>query len=399
MPGWIIAIGEKMMVPQQFPLVVDPLGSSWQADPLSVYVHLPFCRVKCTYCAFAISTDSRLEQRYVSALVEEIRHRIRPDARLATLYFGGGTPSRLSIEGVRRLGEELARYAREDGAEITLEANPEDVNPAALDRWSRDLGVNRLSLGVQSFHEAELTPLGRGHGRQGALDAIELAAGSMARLSVDLMLGLPEQTVERVESSAEMAMTGPAGHLSLYLLDLEPGSALERRVHSGLIDLPPEDAVAEMYRAVIRLAGEHGLEQYEVSNFARPGQKAVHNCRYWTREPYVGVGLGAHSFDGTTRTSNTRNIREYVELIESGSLPVSFSEVLTEEEIRHERIFLGLRQTGGLPADELRELAGADAQEWMDEALEQGWVELESERVRFTVEGFLISDELMARLF
>lgn len=388
-----------MTVPQQFRRDVDPVTGGSEADPVSVYVHLPFCRVKCTYCAFAISTDSRLERRYVSALVEEMQRRISREARFSTLYFGGGTPSRVSTEGVGQLGEALARYELAEGAEVTLEANPEDVDQTALARWRSDLGVNRLSIGVQSFHESELAPLGRGHGRQGALEAIELAAGVMSRLSVDLILGLPDQTVKRVETSAELAMKGPAGHLSLYLLDLEPGSALERRVHSGLIDLPPEDEVAEMYRAVIRLADEHGLEQYEISNFARPGEKAVHNCRYWTREPYIGLGLGAHSFDGVARTSNTRVIREYIEMIESGSLPVSFREVLTEEEIRHERIFLGLRQTRGLQADQLREIVGAGAQDWIDEALEQGWVAIERDHVRFTVEGFLVSDELVAKLF
>lgn len=368
--------------------------------PLSVYMHLPFCRVKCTYCAFAISTDSSLEERYVSALIEEIRRRIPAGALLATLYIGGGTPSRLSAPSVERLSEELDDRSCVEGAEITLEANPEDVSEESLDRWTTLLGVNRISLGVQSFHESELAPLGRIHGRRGALEAIELASRHVPRLSVDLILGLPGQTVESVAASAELALQGPAGHLSLYLLDLEEGSALEQRVRAGLIDLPADDETAEMYRIVVRLARQHGLEQYEVSNFARPGQEAVHNRRYWERRPYIGLGLGAHSFDSANRSSNTRVIREYLEMIESGSLPIVFTETLDENEIRHERIFLGLRQVAGVPASELRELAGESGEKWLEEALEQKWVTIDDDdRVRFTVDGYLVSDELISALF
>ncbi|MBW3672353.1 MAG: radical SAM protein, partial [Acidobacteria bacterium] len=213
--------------------------------PLSVYLHLPFCRVKCTYCAFAISTDSSLEDRYVSALIEEMRRRVPAGALLATLYFGGGTPSRLSARSVERLAKELDLRSPIEGAEITLEANPEDVSEETLERWTTLLGVNRISLGVQSFHENELAPLGRLHGRQGALEAIELASRHVPRSSVDLILGLPGQTVESVAASAKLALQGPAGHLSLYLLDLEEGSALEQRVRAGLIDLPGDDETAE----------------------------------------------------------------------------------------------------------------------------------------------------------
>lgn len=370
-----------------------------ETDPLSVYVHLPFCRVKCTYCAFAISTDSRLEERYVSALIEEMRRRLPAATRLATLYFGGGTPSRLSPESIERIATVVDGLTRTDGAEITLEANPEDVTEQNLARWTTLLGVNRISLGVQSFHESELDPLGRGHGRQGALEAIDLASQNVPRLSVDLILGLPNQTVGSVAASTELALQGPAGHLSLYLLDLEPGSALEQRVAAGLVDLPSDDETAEMYRTVVRLAGERGLEQYEVSNFARPGEEAVHNRRYWERKPYIGLGLGAHSFDAASRSSNTRVIREYVEMIESGSLPIVFTETLDQDEIRHERIFLGLRQAAGVPASELRQLAGESGETWLEEALDQKWVTIDDDRVRFTVEGFLLSDELMAALF
>ncbi len=286
-----------------------------------------------------------------------------------------------------------------EGAEVTLEANPEDVSAETLGMWTDMLGVNRLSLGVQSFHEQELVPLGRGHGRAGALGAIALAASNVPRLSVDLILGLPGQTRESVAESAELATSGPVGHLSLYLLDLEPGSALEQRVRAGLVELPSEEETAEMYRTVIRIAEQRGFHQYEVSNFARPGEESIHNRHYWSRRSYVGVGLGAHSFDGRVRSANTRVIRDYIETADSGALPETFRERLGDEEVRHERLFLGLRQSRGLALDELHELAGEGVEEWLEEWLEQGWLISEAGWVRFSVEGFLISDELLAELF
>lgn len=364
----------------------------------ALYLHLPFCRVKCTYCAFAISTDQRLEDRYVAALREEIRNRV-PQEILESIYLGGGTPSRLSPESVEGLGAELSRFSRETGAEVTIEVNPEDVSRDALGRWVDHLGVNRVSVGVQSFHDAELEPLGRQHGAAVAIEAVELAASVVPRVSLDLILGLPRQSVESVRSSTETAMALPVGHLSLYLLDLEPGSALEGRVRSGLASLPADEQTAEMYREVVRLATRAGLEQYEVSNFARSGEEAVHNRRYWMREPYVGVGIGAHSFDGTVREGNVRSLADYVSAIESGESAVSFREELTPEEVRHERLFLGMRQNRGLPLDELIELGGEHAREWLDESRDRGWVEVGDDAVRFTVEGLLLSDELLARLF
>lgn len=366
---------------------------------LSIYVHLPFCRVKCTYCAFAISTDLRLEQRYISALGDEMRRRVPTDVPLGSIYLGGGTPSRLSSGSVERLGRELSRWWVAEGAEVTMEVNPEDVSREAVSRWTEHFGVNRLSLGVQSFHDDELRPLGRQHGSSGARDAIECAAALVPRLSLDLILGLPHQTVASVASSTEAALATPAGHLSLYLLDLEPESALERRVTSGRVDLPPDERTAEMYRVVVQRAEVGGLSQYEVSNFARSGEESIHNRRYWNRESYIGVGLSAHSFDGASRSSNVRSIIEYVETIEAGEDPTVFRETLGEEEIRHERLFLGMRQASGLSLGEFHSLTDDSSGAWLSQAIEQGWVTIDQNRVRFTVEGFLLSDELLAQLF
>lgn len=374
-------------------------GSPIPAAEPGLYVHLPFCRVRCTYCAFAISTDQRLESRYMEALARELRLRAADGRRFGTVYLGGGTPSRLSEQGVERLARSLAELDISTAAERTLEANPEDVDPRRLHWWTAELGINRISLGVQSFHDEELRPLGRQHGGKGATRAVEMIAGHVERLSIDLMLGLPHQTLASVASNVRDATRAGVGHISLYILDLEEGSALERQVRTGAARLPADDTTAGMYREVVLRAEQAGLVQYEVSNFARPGQEAVHNRRYWQRVPYVGVGLGAHSFDGARRSANTRSIDEYVEMLEAGKLPETFEETLSPEEVRHERLLLGMRQAAGLEIDEVRELAGEAVIPWLEEGVQAGWLAIQEQRVSFTVEGFLLSDGLISRLF
>jgi oxygen-independent coproporphyrinogen III oxidase len=372
--------------------------SAGESATLSLYVHLPFCSVKCSYCAFAVSTDLRFEERYLDALRREIETRATPALPLESLYFGGGTPSRLSPAGTARLAEALEGIALADGAEVTLEANPEDVRDEAVARWIDRLRVNRFSLGVQSFHDDELRPLGRQHGREGALHALRILDGTGCRTSIDLIVGLPSQTVASVGESVDLALDSGTGHLSLYMLDLEPGSALEMRVAAGLLSLPDDGGTAAMYREVVRRAIGHGLHQYEVSNFAVPGEEAVHNRRYWRREPYVGVGLGAHSFDGSRRSANTRDLREYLELMESRGTAVTFEEILSEEEVRRERLLLALRQSDGLPLDEFLDLAGEPGPDWIEEGREEGWLEEDRSRVYLTIDGFLVSNELISRL-
>ncbi|HEY0788947.1 MAG TPA: radical SAM protein, partial [Thermoanaerobaculia bacterium] len=220
-------------------------------DALGIYVHLPFCRVRCSYCAFAVSTDLRLEDAYGHALLREIAMRGAGGAPADTIFWGGGTPSRSSHAWLRRLDRALRdTYDVADGAEVTLEANPEDVETASIAAWT-DLGVNRLSVGVQSLHDDELQPLGRIHGRTRALDALGTAVASGVRVSADLILGLPGQTLRSALESVEGVLATGIGHLSMYMLDLEPGSALSSRVERGLVALPDDEAVAEMYLAAV----------------------------------------------------------------------------------------------------------------------------------------------------
>ncbi|MBI2213428.1 MAG: radical SAM protein [Acidobacteria bacterium] len=261
------------------------------------------------------------------------------------------------------------------------------------------LGVTRVSVGVQSLHERELRPLGRLHGREGALAAVRSAVASGLRSSVDVIIGLPGQTPESFASTVEPLLELGVGHVSLYILDLDEDSTLRRRVDAGRVALPNEDAVAEQYELAVGLCARFGLRQYEVSNFARPGEESIHNLRYWRRDRYLGFGLGAHSFDGRRRWASSRDIVEYMDRIESGASPMTFEEMLSAEEEREERIFLGLRRAEGLSEAELHELAPERAAIWIENGAANGWIRHSGARIAFTARGFLVSSELIAELF
>lgn len=367
-------------------------------DPIGIYVHLPFCRVRCSYCAFAVSTDLRLEDAYGEALLREIETRGATGAA-DTLFWGGGTPSRSSAEWLGRIDAAIRRrFDLAPGAEVTLEANPEDVEEASVAGWKR-LGVNRLSVGVQSLHDAELVPLGRIHGRERALEALAIAVASGLRASADLILGLPGQTLRSSIESVDGVLASEIGHLSMYMLDLEPGSALEGRIARRVMTVPEDEEVAEMYLAAIERAAAAGLEQYEISNFARPGERSVHNLRYWERRSYLGFGAGAHSFEGRTRRGNLKDVRAYVDMLSRGEEPVEMTEDLEPRDEARERIFLALRRTAGIGYSDLIEWSDGTGRPWCERGLEQGWLEMDGERIRFTPRGFLVSSELVAELF
>lgn len=373
------------------------MTSTETPGPLGLYVHLPFCRRRCSYCPFAISVDLRLESRYFDCLIREIDSVAARPGGVETVYFGGGTPSLSALENLRRVRGALSRFGLGGVREWTLEANPEDFSDDSTGQWA-SLGVTRLSVGVQSLHEAELRPLGRLHGRDGAISAVRAAVASGLNTSVDVIIGLPGQSPESFSDSLRPLLDLGVGHVSLYILDLDEETPLRRRIASGRVTLPDEDAVASQYERAVDVCADFGLRQYEVSNFARPGEESLHNLRYWNREPYLAFGLGAHSFEGERRWANSREIAEYMTLVESGASPVSFEERLSEEESREERILLGLRRAEGLADDELRALAPERADGWAARGVENGWLHRAGGRTAFTARGFLVSNELITEL-
>lgn len=373
-------------------------GGSSDLDSIGIYVHLPFCRRRCSYCPFAISVDRRLSSRYFACLEREIDAAALPGSRVDTVYFGGGTPSLSEIGELRRLRRALERFGLDGVREWTIEANPEDFRDGVIDEW-KSLGATRLSVGVQSLHDGELRPLGRLHGGEGGLAAARAAASSGLRANVDVIIGLPGQTPASFSATLEPLLDLGVGHVSLYILDLDEDSPLRRRVGAGRVALPDEEAVVSQYELAVDVSARYGLRQYEVSNFSRPGDESIHNLRYWRREPYLGFGLGAHGFSGGRRFANTREMGEYLDLVEAGRSPVSFEETLTAEEEREERLFLGLRQAGGLTSEELETLAPGRTEEWAARGAANGWLRLEGGRIAFTARGFLLSSELIADLF
>jgi oxygen-independent coproporphyrinogen-3 oxidase len=357
--------------------------------PIGVYIHLPFCATHCAYCPFVISTNMTLEDQYVEALAKEIDARLG-DAEVDTLYFGGGTPSRTSVAHLAAIASRFA-----PSLEFTLEANPEDVTAESIEAW-RALGVNRLSIGVQSFDDAELREIGRIHDANQARAALKLAVDAGMRTNLDLILGLPRQSPDSFSGSLDEAIALGAGHLSLYMLDLDEKTPLQVQVARGRTTLPEEDDVARLYLEAVERLGGAGLMQYEISNFARAGEESRHNLRYWRREPYLGFGIGAHSFIGDRRFANTRDIHRYIADPTHGE---DFSEQLSAEEKRHELLFLQLRQSGGIHYDHLLELGGQEAVEWLERGLREGWLRRVESRVAFTPAGFLLSNDYISQLF
>jgi putative oxygen-independent coproporphyrinogen III oxidase len=354
------------------------------------YIHLPFCRVHCAYCPFAISTNIKLQDDYTAALVREIEERAGGE-EIDTIFFGGGTPSRTSRANLTKVVDALRRSFRLGDVEFSLEANPEDVEPDAIDFW-RSLGVNRLSIGVQSFHDAELRPLGRVHGRERALAAIRDAVASGVRTSLDLILGLPNQTAASFRETLDIAVGSGAGLISLYMLDLEEGTALARQVGNGRMTLPDDDLVAALYVEAVETLNDAGLRQYEISNFGDPCR---HNLRYWRRDTYFGFGLAAHSFLGERRFANTRDIDRYI----AGDRASDLDEVLGPGEQRRETLFLRLRQSAGIDYDDIVHLCGEEGIEWMARGLHDGWLRRDGARVAFTPAGFLLSNDYISQLF
>jgi oxygen-independent coproporphyrinogen-3 oxidase len=362
--------------------------------PIGVYVHLPFCRVHCAYCPFVVSTDLSMQDAYVEALACEIEGRAAGE-EVDTIFFGGGTPSRTAREHLERIASTIrSRFDVRGGAEFSLEANPEDVSPDAIAFW-RSLGVNRLSIGVQSFEDGELQPIGRIHGAQRARQALSEAIDSGTRTSIDLILGLPNQTADSFRASLQESIDSGAGHLSVYMLDLDEDTALKRRVESGVVELPSEELIATLYVEMVESLRRAGFGQYEISNFARPGEESQHNLRYWRRQHYHGFGVGAHSFLAERRFANTRDMHRYI----NRDFAPEFSEELTEVERRHEVVFLRLRQAAGINYEDLLRLCGEEVFTWIQQGVSEGWLRRDGSRVAFTPAGFLVSSELISQLF
>ena len=277
-----------------------------------------------------------------------------PSQNIHTVYFGGGTPSMLSVEQIGRVLGELRKYYVFDAdAEITTEANPSDINEEKLRGWKK-LGINRLSIGIQSFQDAQLKQIGRRHNAEQARQAVRMARDAgFENISIDLMYGLPGETLEEWKEDVEEALKLEVEHVSAYCLSYEEGTPLTRALMRKEIEEVDEETENAMYDWLTERLSRAGLERYEVSNFAKKGFESQHNSSYWNGIPYLGLGAGAHSYDGASRQWNVANLKKYMSEIMKGKVPMK-REKLTETEMYNERVMLGLRTSKGITAtDEL----------------------------------------------
>jgi putative oxygen-independent coproporphyrinogen III oxidase len=374
------------------PLKTTPANN--QAGEPGLYVHVPFCQTKCPYCDFFSVTWPELIPAYLEAL--EIEASLYKDSFTSfdTLYLGGGTPSWLDASQLTALLALVQRHFHfQADNEFTIEANPDDVTAAKLQVF-RDLGVNRLSLGVQSLNEAELRFLGRRHTAAQARRALELARDAgFQNLSADLMYGLPGQRQETwLKTLKEVLGFGPE-HLSCYQLTLAPDTPLGRRVARGQLSPPGEEAERAFFLLTAQFLAEHGYLQYEVSNFAREERHYCrHNLKYWRHAPYLGLGPGAHSFDGRRRWWNFSSVEQYGSSLEAGLAPRAGEETLTPSQLRLEALYLGFRTREGVSLDLLR--PQLRWQTVLAELTRAGLVQVKAGRVVSRPPGLVVADRL-----
>jgi len=380
-----------------------------------VYIQVPFCQAKCTYCHFASGVFPReLMAPYVGALCMEIvaREQLFADAKLAlphgtpdTIYLGGGTPSLLPTEDLARILGEVRRAfpSRKEWREVTLEADPETVTPQRVSTWF-EAGVNRVSLGAQSFTDTELRAAGRRHRAAHTVEAVEVLRGAgVASLNLDLILGLAGQTAESWRTSLEKLLELRPEHVSLYMLDVDEDSRLGRELLSsgaryGAEQVPGEEEQAACFEEACARLAAAGYEHYEISNWALRNHRAAHNSKYWQRAPYFGFGSGAHSFNSRERWANVHDPAAYVEAIRGRRLPIEQRQVVTPQMALEEEVFLGLRLLDGINLARLESEYGVSLRGRVPRLVEAGAVALDGDVLRLLPARLAVSNEVMAEL-
>ena len=384
---------------------------------LGIYIHIPFCRSRCSYCDFATGIyESNIATAYVNALTEEIKQSPTAPSLVQTIYFGGGTPSLLDPQQLDQILSTLrARFNVTLPTEVTMEMNPGSAGSSSkvnrtrnqilntLSRF-REFGITRVSFGAQTFDDNELARLGRSHSAEDIRQTFaNLRDAGFDNVSLDLIAGLPGQTLEGWRRNLSEALSLRPEHISFYLLEVHQGTPLAEHIRKGIQPRPNDDLAAEMYEMMLEEATSAGYQHYEISNLCLPGYESRHNTKYWTNQPYLGFGCSAHSYDGVSRRwSNERDVSRYIEIVHRGNSPVVESHYLTEEESRAEAVFLGLRMMGGLKMSEFRASFGFDLRERFSDEFAQfqkaGLLESDGDYVRLTRGGALLSNEVFASL-
>ena len=359
-----------------------------------IYIHIPFCERKCNYCAFNSKVGDAAEKNfYVKALIEEIN--LRGDgSKVETIYFGGGTPTTLTPAQLEKIICAVKENFLVEAAEITIEANPGTVDENYL-RGLKVLGFNRLSLGVQTFDDALLKILGRIHDARTAIKTIELAKKFFGNVSVDLMYGLPAQTLDKLRRDLELIKNLEPQHVSIYGLEVEEGTKFFELARAGKLNLPDENACADMYDCITEILPTFGYRRYEISNFAKENFESRHNIGYWTGKSYFGFGAGAHSFNGKLRTSNARDVATYIK-----NNVVEVEEVVTRRAAMEEFCFLGLRMIDGISARDFEKNFGEKISDVFGDVIaknnRRGLLKIDGEKISLTERGLALGNEVFA---
>ena len=386
---------------------------------LGIYIQVPFCQTKCTYCNFHTGVVSRDRyEPYAAAVCREIGAAAagpgdgQSEWLVDTIYFGGGTPSLLAPGALARIIDALrARFGFASQLELTLEADPETITAEKATAWHA-AGFNRISLGAQSFDDRELKAAGRMHRSADIYAAVESLRGAgLINISMDLITGLPHQTRASWEDSVTELLRLRPEHVSIYMLEIDEGSRLGKESLAGgtrysANEIPSDDAMAEFYESACARLAEAGYEHYEISNWALPGFRSRHNLKYWRREPYLGFGAGAHSFEGLTRWANVHDSARYVACIEQGISTREQVETITAAQALDEEFFLGLRQLEGIDVAQIETAYGLNGQRGRMDALreriaalrDQGLVEFDGAHLRLAPNRLTVSNEVFVAL-
>ena len=371
----------------------------------SIYIHIPFCKSRCIYCDFFSTTQLSLRHQYVDALCKEVAltDQYLGGDTIHSIYFGGGTPSQLSVEQIHHILNTIAQHHPiTPDCETTIELNPDDVTPAYVEGL-RHLHINRISLGIQTFHDATLQFIQRRHSAQEAIDAVRLLQSSgYDNISIDLMFGFPEETLDDWQNDINQALQLNVQHLSAYSLMYEAGTRLYEMLTSHHIQEIDEDCSRDMYRLLMKQMKDAGFEHYEISNFAKPNYYSRHNSSYWNNTHYLGLGAGAHSYNGSCRQSNICNLKQYIDGI-TRQQPVVEVETLTKDQQYNEMVMTRLRTCKGLQLDEIKTLFGPTYYDHLIKAAAPyyniGLLKNTDGNLILTPKGIYVSNDIIASLF
>ena len=369
-----------------------------------LYIHIPFCKQACHYCDFHFSTNLQLLSPVVESIVleMELRKDYLKGESVDTVYFGGGTPSLLPAAALEQILDQVALIFPGQKLEITLEANPDDLDSNSLATW-KSLGIDRLSLGIQSFQDEILKAYNRAHNAQQAKQAIQLGrSAGFEKFSIDLIYGFPHANHDLWKKDLNEALLLDPGHLSAYSLTLEPKTTFGNWAKKGKFIPAEEEFVAQQFEWLQEQCDQAGYQQYEISNFSRPDQAAIHNSNYWKRIPYLGIGPSAHSFDGNARGYNPPSNSRYVQTLAAGKLPFVV-ENLEKEELINEEILTCLRTSWGLDTASMADRYQVDLLEIKEASIAKltalGMIHTEGKTLTLTRKGQLLADSIAAEIF